>query len=77
MKSAHTIEQLRTGMSQSKINETTYGSLIYSLLNNPFEYSTCFNQALKDVIATLPDRPKRESAEEVVCQAIHNLRVIA
>jgi DNA replication licensing factor MCM3 len=36
------------------------------LLNSPFEYSTCFNQALKDVIQTLPDRPKKESAEEVV-----------
>lgn len=36
------------------------------LLNSPFEYSTCFNQALKDVVATLPDRPKKESAEEVV-----------
>jgi len=37
------------------------------LLNNPFETSTCFNQALKEVIETLPNRPKFESAKEAVC----------
>ena len=37
-----------------------------SLLMSPFEYTEAFNKALKNVIKTLPNRPARETAEDVV-----------
>jgi hypothetical protein len=37
------------------------------LLTSPFDYSQAFDRALKDVIKTLPNRPARETAEDVVC----------
>jgi DNA replication licensing factor MCM3 len=37
------------------------------LLISPFDYSQAFDRALKDVIKTLPNRPARETAEDVVC----------
>jgi DNA replication licensing factor MCM3 len=40
--------------------------LAYGLLNDPFNFAPCFDRALKDVITTLPDRPPRESKEDVV-----------
>lgn len=33
---------------------------------SPFEYTEAFNKALKNVIKTLPNRPARETAEDVV-----------
>lgn len=36
------------------------------LLNSPFEYAEAFNEALKKVISTLPNRSARETAEETV-----------
>ncbi|KAH8700451.1 putative DNA replication licensing factor Mcm3 [Talaromyces proteolyticus] len=36
------------------------------LLTLPFEYSEAFNKALKAVIKTLPNRPSKETAEDVV-----------
>jgi hypothetical protein len=39
---------------------------LYSLLMSPFEYTEAFNKALKNVIKTLPNRPARETAEDVV-----------
>lgn len=41
----------------------------YSLLMSPFEYTEAFNKALKNVIKTLPNRPARETAEDVVCKS--------
>lgn len=38
----------------------------FSLLLSPFEYTEAFNKALKNVIKTLPNRPARETAEDVV-----------
>lgn len=36
------------------------------LLNSPFDYTTAFNKALKNIVTTLPNRPPRESADDVV-----------
>jgi hypothetical protein len=36
---------------------------------SPFEYTEAFNKALKNVIKTLPNRPARETAEDVVGNA--------
>ncbi|KAI9714250.1 MAG: MCM DNA helicase complex subunit [Chrysothrix sp. TS-e1954] len=36
------------------------------LLNNPFDYALAFNQALKNVVATLPNRPPKETAEDTM-----------
>ena len=36
------------------------------LLNTPFEYSQAFNQALKNVIQTLPNRTPEQLSEEAV-----------
>ncbi|KAB8261920.1 MCM-domain-containing protein [Aspergillus pseudonomiae] len=35
------------------------------LLTSPFDYSQAFDRALKDVIKTIPNRPSRETADEV------------
>ncbi|KAJ9272462.1 hypothetical protein DTO212C5_1647 [Paecilomyces variotii] len=35
------------------------------LLTSPFEYSQAFDRALKEVIKTLPNRPARETADDV------------
>jgi DNA replication licensing factor MCM3 len=37
------------------------------LLTSPFDYSLAFDRALKEVIKTLPNRPSRETADDVVC----------
>ena len=36
------------------------------LLDQPFDFSLAFNQALKNVVAALPNRPAKETAEDVV-----------
>lgn len=36
------------------------------LLTSPFDYSQAFDKALKEVIKTLPNRPARETADDVV-----------
>ncbi|EOA87695.1 MCM DNA helicase complex subunit [Exserohilum turcicum] len=36
------------------------------LLNQPFEFAEAFDRALKDVVRTFTDRPKSETAEDVV-----------
>ena len=36
------------------------------LLQAPFDYSQAFDQALKNTIVALPNRPARESSEDVV-----------
>lgn len=36
------------------------------LLTSPFEYTQAFDKALKEVIKTLPNRPARETADDVV-----------
>ena len=38
-----------------------------SLLNSPFDFVPAFDMALKNVVKTLPNRPVKESADEVVC----------
>ncbi|KUL88445.1 hypothetical protein ZTR_05390 [Talaromyces verruculosus] len=40
--------------------------LAQGLLMSPFEYTEAFNKALKNVIKTLPNRPARETAEDVM-----------
>ncbi|KAL1970691.1 hypothetical protein VTN77DRAFT_4335 [Rasamsonia byssochlamydoides] len=35
------------------------------LLNSPFDYTQAFDKALKEVIKTLPNRPARETADDV------------
>jgi len=36
------------------------------LLNSPFDYTMAFDKALKNIVTTLPNRPPRESADDVV-----------
>lgn len=36
------------------------------LLNEPFDYTLAFNQALKNVVDALPNLPPKESREDVV-----------
>lgn len=36
------------------------------LLNQPFDWTFAFDNALKNIVATLPNRPSKESAEDVV-----------
>ena len=36
------------------------------LLQAPFDYSQAFDQALKNIIVALPNRPARESSDDVV-----------
>jgi len=36
------------------------------LLNIPMDYSLAFNQALKNVVVALPQRPPHETADDVV-----------
>jgi MCM N-terminal domain len=36
------------------------------LLSQPFDFSLAFNEALKNVIKALPNRPRAESADDVV-----------
>lgn len=37
------------------------------LLNIPMDYSLAFNQALKNIVVALPNRPPHETADDVVC----------
>ena len=37
------------------------------ILYQPFDFSPCFDEALKQVIATLPNRPPKETADNTVC----------
>ena len=39
---------------------------ISSLLQTPFDYSQAFDYALKDIVGALPNRPAKESAEDIV-----------
>jgi hypothetical protein len=64
MKYERTIENSRMGRYQSKVCLRRLTR--YSLLDDPFATATCFDKALKDVISALPNRPPKESAEEVV-----------
>lgn len=36
------------------------------LLNSPFDYTAAFDRALKNIVQTLPNRPPRETAEDVM-----------
>lgn len=40
--------------------------LAEGLLTSPFDFSQAFDQALKNVIVTLPNRAARETSEDVV-----------
>jgi DNA replication licensing factor MCM3 len=39
--------------------------MLCSLLTQPFEFVQAFDEALKRVVATFPDRPKSETSEDV------------
>lgn len=40
------------------------------LLSQPFDISLAFNEALKNVVKALPNRPRAESGEDVVCTGL-------
>lgn len=72
MKSEHTIANLRKGMQTTLFTgfEDFCSFLqLYSLLTTPFDYSQAFDRALKDVVKSLPNRPSKETADEVVCSS--------
>ncbi|GAT27498.1 DNA replication licensing factor Mcm3 [Aspergillus luchuensis] len=41
------------------------------LLTSPYEYSDAFEKALKEIIKTLPNRPSRETGDDVVWETGH------
>lgn len=41
--------------------------MVDRLLQTPFDYSQAFDRALKNLVGALPNRPSKESAEDVVC----------
>ena len=45
--------------------------IAYSLLTSPYEYSDAFEKALKEIIKTLPNRPSRETGDDVVWETGH------
>jgi DNA replication licensing factor MCM3 len=55
-------------MSQVSLDEIRSHNreLSDGLLNEPFEFVNAFDRALKDVVKTFTDRPKSETAEDVV-----------
>ena len=44
------------------------------LLQTPFDFSQAFDRALKNIVGILPNRPPRESAEDVVCHDSRQLK---
>lgn len=49
------------------MNKKSVSDYEFSLLNDPFQFAPCFDKALKNVIAALPDRPRAESSDDTVC----------
>jgi DNA replication licensing factor MCM3 len=47
------------------------------ILYQPFDFSLCFDEALKQVIATLPNRPPKETAEDTVSLLLQTRKFIA
>ena len=47
-------------------NPPSGADCIRRLLQSPFDYAQAFDQALKNIVAALPNRPSIESAEDVV-----------
>ena len=45
------------------------------ILYQPFDFSLCFDEALKRVIATLSDRPPKETAEDTVSFVATNQKI--
>lgn len=68
MRYDHITESLHKGMLVSNLASNEIANLC-SLLMSPFEYTEAFNKALKNVIKTLPNRPARETAEDVVSKS--------
>lgn len=70
MKSEHTTASLLRGM-RDRFSSISKGYLadffLCRLLTSPFDYSQAFDQALKNVIKTLGNRPEKEKSDEVVC----------
>ena len=65
MRYDRTTENLRKGNLVTDLARE-HSADFCSLLMSPFEYTEAFNKALKNVIKTLPNRPARETAEDVV-----------
>lgn len=64
MKSEHIIASWQTGL----VPLQCFGISLTdgSLLNQPFDFTYAFDHALKEVVKTFPDRPKSETAQDVV-----------
>ena len=54
------------------IQEPVLTALI-RLLQSPFDFSQAFDQALKNIVAALPNRPAIESSEDAVGPSIIQL----
>ena len=68
MRYDHITESLHKGMLISNLASSEIANFC-SLLMSPFEYTEAFNKALKNVIKTLPNRPARETAEDLVSKS--------
>ena len=44
----------------------TASKQISSLLQTPFDFSQAFDYALKNIVGALPNRPAKESSEDIV-----------
>lgn len=69
MRSELTTANWQTGESSTVavLLRLLWADAFSSLLTSPFDYSLAFDRALKEVIKTLPNRPSRETVDDVVC----------
>lgn len=68
---ADIILMLNRGFRRLTVNldeiRTHNRELADGLLQAPFDFSQAFDQALKNTIIALPNRPAREASDDVVC----------
>lgn len=55
------------GINTSKIAQNE-ADICIRLLQNPFDFASAFDQALKQIVVAIPNRPAKESSEDAVCE---------
>ncbi len=66
MKSGITTDNWQMGMATGKCVVASRSRKLYRLLQAPFDFSQAFDQALKNIVIAIPNRPARESSDDVV-----------
>jgi len=75
----HTVGNWQKGNIINISPDEFQSNSLIRLLDSPFEFSQAFDRALKNVVGTLPDRPKTETAHDVMyyCAYIGNFGALA